>query len=147
MALKYRRLLLKAGGESLSGPGASGIDPAAVEKMVDLFVSLHDLGAEVGGVLGGGNFLRGRTLAGGSLTRVTADAMGMLATVMNAVALGDALRARGKDVRVLTPFQVGGFTELFSAPAARRHMEAGCILLLAGGIVLRCSYLGLKFDV
>ncbi len=133
MALKYRRLLLKAGGESLSSPGATCIDVEAVEKTADLFVSLHDLGAEVGGVLGGGNILRGGTLAGGTLTRTTADAMGMLATVMNALALGDALKARGKDARVLTPFQVGGFTELFSASAARRYLEAGCILLLAGG--------------
>ena len=133
MSLKYRRLLLKAGGESLSSPGGTSIDVAAMENTADLFVSLHDLGAEVGGVLGGGNFLRGGSLTGGALTRTSADAMGMLATVMNALALGDVLRARGKDVRVLTPFQVGGFTELFSAPAARRYLDAGCILLLAGG--------------
>jgi len=135
--VKFRRLLLKVGGESLCSQndsgGGSGIEVEAAGRTADLIVSLHGLGVEIGLVLGGGNILRGGTLAGGGLERTTADAMGMLATVMNAMALADTIQARGVDARVLTAFPVGGFTELFSARGARRHLAAGRIVLMAGG--------------
>jgi len=131
--LEFRRLLLKLGGESLSGPGDAGVDADATGRTADRIVGLVDLGAEIGLVIGGGNLLRGARLAGGDLARATADAMGMLATVMNALALRDALVARGCDGRVLSAFPVGGFTEVFSAATARRHLDAGRIVLAAGG--------------
>lgn len=143
--IRFRRLLLKIGGESLCKPGGSGIDVEATGRTADLIGSVADLGAEIGLVVGGGNLLRGGRLAssdaanpqsnprGSSISRPTADAMGMLATVMNALALADVLRARGRDARVLSAFAVGGFTELFSAAGADRHLRAGRIVLLAGG--------------
>jgi len=124
---------LKLGGESLCGPGDTGIDLEAAGRTADRIVRLVDLGAEIGLVLGGGNVLRGAGLAGGDLTRATADAMGMLATVVNALALRDVLEARGREARVLSAFPVGGFTEAFSAATARRHLESGRIVLAAGG--------------
>lgn len=135
--LGFRRLLLKIGGESLSAPGGPGVEVEAAGRTAELIASIADLGVEVGLVVGGGNLLRGSHLVGDSAThgisRPTADAMGMLATVMNALALADLLCARGRDARVLSAFPVGGFTEVFSAAAADRHLKAGRVVLLAGG--------------
>ena len=135
--LRFRRLLLKIGGESLSEPGSPGVEIEAAGRTAELIASIADLGVEVGLVVGGGNLLRGSQLLGDGpphgISRPTADAMGMLATVMNALALADLLRTRGRDARVLSAFPVGGFTELFSAAAADRHLKAGRVVLLAGG--------------
>ncbi|MBN2490770.1 MAG: UMP kinase [Planctomycetes bacterium] len=130
----HRRVLLKIGGEWLAGPGDRGVDVAAAGRAADRIVRLATLGVEIGVVVGGGNLVRGGKLAGGALRRTTADAMGMLATVINALVLAEGLGARGHETRVLSAFEVGGFAERFSAAAARRHLEAGRIVFAAGGL-------------
>jgi len=135
---QFKRVLLKLGGESLSeieGGEAGGgvIVQEAVSRTADHVVSLRAHGAEIAIVLGGGNLMRGAKLAGADLQRTTADGMGMLATVINALALGDAIQARGVEARVMTPFSIGGLTERFSSPIARRYLDAGFVVLLAGG--------------
>lgn len=129
----YKRVLLKLGGESLSDRGGNGIVPDALARTADRVVAFRERGAQVALVLGGGNILRGANLAGGDLHRTTADGMGMLATVINALALTDAVQARGVESRVMTPFSVGGLTERFSSRVARRYLDEGAVVLLAGG--------------
>ncbi len=131
---RYRRVLLKLSGESFCTADGFGVEPAAVSATVDELLPVADLGVQLGIVVGGGNFIRARDLAGDPhVRRVTADSMGMLATVMNAVALRDALEGHGKSVRVLSAIPLPTICESFNRRQAVRHLNAGRVVLFAGG--------------
>ena len=130
----YRRVLVKISGESLCAPGAGGLDGEAIATVVGELAAALAAGAQIGLVVGGGNFLRGKTLAQARLLpRPTADAMGMLATVMNALALGEALNAAGVPARVLSAVPTPGFCEPYTRARAITHLDKGRLVLLAGG--------------
>lgn len=130
--VKYRRLLLKLSGEALAGGKGFGIDPAVVASMAEAIVRTCEEGADVAVVIGAGNIVRGITVSDQGFNRVTGDQMGMLGTVINCLALQDALIARGVDARVLSGVDIG-FCEKFSQKAVERHMARRRVLLLAGG--------------
>ena len=133
-APKYKRILLKISGESMSSTGQSGIRSDAVELVVDELRPLIQMGVQVGLVVGGGNFVRGRDLAGvPAIHRVTADYMGMLATVINGIALQDALESSGVPARVLSAIPMPQVCEQFIRRVAVRHLEQGRVVILAGG--------------
>ena len=100
--IKYKRILVKLSGEALLGAQSSGIDPQMIDKIAAELIELHDAGVQVACVVGGGNLLRGASLAGEGVDRVTADHMGMLATVMNALALYDGMSRQGAAVCVMS---------------------------------------------
>lgn len=127
----YKRVLLKISGEALAGPGGTGIDHDTVEHVVHQLVTLHDDGVEIGIVVGGGNFWRGRQ--GINMDRVTADHMGMLATIMNALALQDAIEKHGVPVRVQTALSIPSVAEPFILRKALRHFECNRIVIFACG--------------
>jgi len=130
----YRRVLVKISGESLCAAGGSGIDPDAVRATVAELAAAARTGAQIAVVVGGGNFLRGRDLeAANFIPRVTGDAMGMLATVMNGLALAEALEAAGVGARVHSAFPAGGFCEPFVRARAHRQLNEGRVVVLAGG--------------
>lgn len=130
----YRRVLLKISGEAFCAAGGFGIDPEAVSAVTDELAGVHEAGAEIGLVVGGGNFLRGKVFSqAGFVERATADSMGMLATVLNALALADALEARGLPAVATSAVPVGDFCERFSRRRALEHLGAGRIVILAGG--------------
>ena len=126
----YKRVLLKISGEALSS-NTDAIDPKNVSHVVDQLVALHDKGLEIAIVVGGGNFWRGRQ--GRSIERVTADQMGMLATVMNALALQDAIEKKGVATRVQTAIAIPSVAEPFILRKALRHFEQKRILIFACG--------------
>ena len=126
----YKRVLLKISGEALAGK-KSGIDPVMVEHIVSQVVQLHGMGVEIGIVVGGGNFWRGRE--GTNMDRVTADHMGMLATIMNSLALQDAIEKKGVPTRVQTALSVPDVAESFILIKALRHFECGRIVIFACG--------------
>lgn len=128
-----RRVLLKLSGEALMGESDAGIDPGVLQRVAGEVSELVRAGVQVGLVIGGGNIFRGAGLAGGGVDRVTADQMGMLATVINALAMQDALRRLGLDARTLSAFPIGTVCEPFSRDLAIRHLEAGCPVILAAG--------------
>ena len=129
-----RRILLKLSGEILCGPGGHGIEAQRAEDLArQIQQGVKGADTELALVLGGGNFLRGGQLAGRGIDRVSADQMGMLATVMNALALQSALEAAGVPVRVQSAFPVEGVAEPFAIRQARRYLDEGVVLLLAGG--------------
>ena len=130
--MKYRRLLLKLSGEALAGGEGSGIDSAIVASAADAIVRTHQLGADISIVIGAGNIVRGISMSAQGFGRVTGDQMGMLGTVINCLALQDALIERGVDARVLSGVEIG-FCEKFSQKSAERHLSKRRILLLAGG--------------
>lgn len=132
-ALKYRRILLKLSGEALMGDAPYGIDPAVIGRIADEVTELSKAGAEVAMVLGGGNIFRGAGLAAAGMDRVTADHMGMLATVMNSLAMQDALERRGKFARVMSAIQINDICEDYIRRRAIRHMEKGRIVIFAAG--------------
>lgn len=127
----YKRVLLKISGEALAGEGGSGIDPSTVEHIVSQVVRLHAEGVEIGIVVGGGNFWRGRQ--GINMDRVTADHMGMIATIMNSLALQDAIEKKGVSVRVQTALSIPSVAEPFILRKALRHFECGRIVIFACG--------------
>jgi uridylate kinase len=134
LARKRRpRVLLKLSGESLCEPGGSGFSAPAVDAIAGELVACARAGVELAVVLGGGNLFRGVELRGTSVGRDGADRMGMLATVMNAVAMRDALRARGAEVEVLTGLAVPEVCDVFTRERAHAALAAGRILLCAGG--------------
>jgi len=126
----YKRVLLKISGEALAGK-KSGIDANMVEHIVSQVVELHNTGTEIGIVVGGGNFWRGRE--GTNMERVTADHMGMLATIMNALALQDAIEKKGVPTRVQTALSVPAVAEPYILRKALRHFECGRIVIFACG--------------
>ncbi len=131
---KYKRVLLKLSGESLCLPPDGGIAPEALASVVGEIAPLVQMGVQTAIVIGGGNFLRGRDLANNpNIHRTTADYMGMLATVMNAVALRDTLDSAGLPARVLSAIPVPAICEPFIRRQAMRHFQKGRIVILAGG--------------
>ncbi len=127
----YKRVLLKISGEALAGEAGVGIDSATVEHIVSQVVTLHNDGIEIGIVVGGGNFWRGRQ--GTNMDRVTADHMGMIATIMNALALQDAIEQKGVPVRVQTALSIPSVAEPFILRKALRHFECGRVVIFACG--------------
>jgi uridylate kinase len=130
---KYKRILLKLGGESLSGKGRTGIDPNDVNYLADEIQAVKQLGVEMAIVIGGGNFWRGSDPYAQSIDRATADYMGMLATVMNALALQDALEKRGMNTRVQTAIEMRAIAEPYIRRRALRHLEKGRIVIFGAG--------------
>ena len=133
--LKYRRVLLKLSGEALAGnkPGGLGFDFPTIEKFADEIQMLPQMGAEIGLVIGGGNMVRGRQLAEHGFDRVGADYMGMLGTVINALAVQDVLERRGLDTRVMTAIRMEELAEPYIRRRALRHLEQGRIVIFAAG--------------
>ena len=126
--------MLKLSGESLSGDETLGIDPVALTAAAGEIVQVLRLGVQLGIVIGGGNFVRARDMQGDPIIqRITADYMGMLGTVMNALALRDALEARGRAARVLSAIPMAAICETFTRPAALEHLEAGRAVIFAAG--------------
>jgi uridylate kinase len=130
---KYRRILLKLGGESLAGPEGSGISPHMAEEIAAKVLAVRDLSVEVAIVLGAGNIWRGRDGLVHGMDRATADHMGMLATVMNALALADALERMGITTRVQTAIEMQAIAEPYIRLRAIRHLEKGRIVIIGGG--------------
>jgi len=131
--LKYKRILLKVGGEALAGPKGYGIDPEAAEALAAKIAVLKSYGAEVAIVLGAGNIWRGIDGISHGMERATADHMGMLATVMNALALQDALERAGLDTRVQTAIEMRAVAEPYIRLRAIRHLEKGRVVIMGAG--------------
>jgi len=132
--LKYKRILLKISGEGLCQEGGFGIEPADLEGIARQCAEVGKMGVQLAIVVGGGNFIRGATFAGtGHIPRATADYMGMLATVINALALQETMEKLGQPTRVLSALSVHSVCEPFIRRRAVRHLEKGrCIILAAG---------------
>lgn len=130
---KYKRIVLKLGGESMSGRGQQGIDPKAVAYLADEIQAVKELGVEIAIVLGGGNFWRGNDPYAQGMDRASADYMGMMATVMNALALQDALEHRGIYTRVQTAIEMRAVAEPYIRRRAVRHLEKGRIVIFGAG--------------
>jgi uridylate kinase len=130
---KYQRILLKLSGEALMGEHQFGIDPKIVKRIAQEVKELHDTGVEVAMVIGGGNIFRGASLSQEGLHRVTGDHMGMLATVINALALQDAMESHGLHVRVMSALPIHNVCEDFIRRRALRHLEKGRIVIFAAG--------------
>ncbi len=131
--LKYRRILLKLGGEALAGPDGFGIDPTQAEVLAAKIKEVHDLGVQVAIVIGAGNLWRGAQGLASGMERTTADHMGMLATVMNALALQDALERSGVVTRVQTAIEMKAIAEPYIRGRAVRHLEKGRVVILGAG--------------
>ena len=131
--INYKRILVKLSGEALQGKQNSGIDPAMIDKLAAELVELHAAGVEIGCVVGGGNLLRGASLAASGLDRVTADHMGMLATVMNALALRDGLQRQGGNTVVMSGLDMPQLCESYTQRDARRRIAEGEIIVFAAG--------------
>ena len=130
----YRRVLLKLSGESLSGDGGHGLEPGEVKLIAHEIQAAHATGCQIALVVGGGNFIRGASLAKiGHMPQATADYMGMLATVINGLAMKEALLAAGVDSRVMSAIEVRAVAEPFIRARALRHLDKGRIVILAGG--------------
>ena len=130
---RYRRVLLKLSGEILAGPGGYGIDDKVVSAISDELVEVHGMGVEIGISLGGGNIFRGLAAASRGMDRVAADYMGMLATVINSLALQQYIEKRGVPTRVLSAIDMHRVAESFIRRRAVRHLEKGRIVLFAAG--------------
>ena len=126
-----KRVLLKPSGEALAGDKKFGFDEATVTVVANQVKQLVDQGIEVGIVIGGGNFWRGRTSE--TIDRTKADQIGMLATVMNCIYVSEIFRSVGMKTNVLTPFECGSFTKLFSKDRANKYFEKGMVVFFAGG--------------
>lgn len=134
MATKYKRVLYKLSGEALAGGKGFGIDSEVVTKITSQIVEVVKQGVEVAIVVGGGNIWRGKTGEELGMERATADSMGMLATVMNSLALQDALEQKGVDTRVLTSVEMKAMAEPYIRRRAIRHLEKGRVAIFAAGI-------------
>lgn len=131
MSLKYKRVLLKLSGEALGGQKGTGFDVNVLKNIAKSIKQCHNLGAEIGIVVGGGNFWRGRI--GGSMNKNIADQIGMLATVMNSLAVCDALMEIGVMAVVQTSFRIEGIAERFSALKVDEYFKNGKIVIFGGG--------------
>ena len=129
--MKYKRVLIKLSGEALAGDKTFGLDYPTILEICKNIKSAYDLGAEIGIVVGGGNFWRGRT--SGDMERTRADQIGMLATVMNALSVADALEHLGVEVRVQTALQMNQVAEMYIRNKATRHLEKGRVVIFACG--------------
>lgn len=131
--VKYRRVLLKLSGEALMGKAGYGIDPAVIRRIAKEVHELSESGVQVAMVIGGGNIFRGEGLAANGIERVTADHMGMLATLMNSLAMQDALEQQGLHARVMSAIKVNQICEDYIRRRAIRHLEKGRVIILAAG--------------
>ena len=131
MAVQYKRILLKVSGEALSGEKGTGFDEATIASICAGIKAAYDLGAQIGIVVGGGNFWRGRS--SGKMDRMDADKIGMLATVMNAIAVKDALRQQGVPAVVMTSSAMPQVADTFRSDKAIAELEAGKIVVFGGG--------------
>ncbi len=131
--LAYRRVLLKLSGEALMGAEDYGIDPVVIGRIAREIMEVREAGAEIGLVIGGGNIFRGAGLAASGMDRVTGDQMGMLATVINALAMQDALEKLGGKVRVMSALKINDVCEDYIRRRAVRHLEKGRIGIFAAG--------------
>jgi uridylate kinase len=130
---RYKRILIKLSGESLTGPGTYGIDPATVAGLVQQMHRLYQAGVEMGLVIGGGNIFRGLKASQAGMDRVTGDHMGMMATVINSLAFQDQLEKTGVHTRVMSAVRMDTFCEKFIRRRAVRHLEKGRVVILAAG--------------
>lgn len=128
---KYKRILLKLSGEALAGDKKTGLDISTIEGMCRSIKKCHDIGTQIGIVVGGGNFWRGRS--SGTMDRVRADHIGMLATTMNALAVADVLESLGCEVRVQTAIEMRAIAEPYIRQKALRHFEKGRIVIFGCG--------------
>ncbi|CDC39322.1 MAG TPA: UMP kinase [Lachnospiraceae bacterium] len=129
--MKEKRILLKLSGEALAGDKHTGFDEATVLEIARQVKAVHDDGAEIGVVIGGGNFWRGRTSE--NMDRTKADQIGMLATIMNCIYVSEMFRSTGLETEILTPFECGSVTKLFSKDRANKYFGQGKIVFFAGG--------------
>tara|TARA_B110000438_G_scaffold152998_1_gene147041 strand:- start:4277 stop:4993 length:717 start_codon:yes stop_codon:yes gene_type:complete len=129
----YRRVLLKLSGEVLAGDSGFGISPEKAIYLANEVKSIHELGVGIGLVIGAGNIFRGIQAASGGLDRVTGDYLGMLATIMNAISVQDALEKMGCETRTLSAISVSQIAEPYIRRRAIRHLEKGRIVIIAGG--------------
>lgn len=129
--MKEKRILLKLSGEALAGDKHTGFDEATVLEIARQVRTIHDDGAEVGIVIGGGNFWRGRTSE--NMDRTKADQIGMLATIMNCIYVSEMFRSVGLTTAILTPFECGSMTKLFSKDRANKYFSRGMVVFFAGG--------------
>jgi uridylate kinase len=130
---RYRRVLLKLSGEALMGDQRTGISWEVLSGLADEITAAHALGVELALVVGGGNIFRGAASGGPGIDRVTGDHMGMLATLINALAIQDALERRGLTTRTLSAIEVRQVAEVFIRRRALRHLEKGRVIILAAG--------------
>lgn len=135
----YHRILLKLSGEALMGREAYGIDPVVLEQIAEEITEVHELGVQIAVVIGGGNIFRGISGASQGMDRSTADYMGMLATVMNALALQQALEKHGIPTRVQSAIDMKEVAEPYIRRRAIRHLEKGRIVIFAAGTGLPSS--------
>jgi uridylate kinase len=133
VSLKYRRALLKLSGEALAGDKMFGLDLAVIGRLADEIKAVRAQQADMGIVIGGGNIIRGATASREGMDRVSADYMGMLATVINALAIQDVLERRGVDTRVLTAIRMEAIAEPYIRRRAIRHLEKGRVVIFAAG--------------
>lgn len=131
--LVYRRVLLKLSGEALAGEAGFGIDFGVIERLTDEILEVTKLGVSLGLVVGGGNIVRGTQAAQQGMDRVSADYMGMLATVINALAIQDILERKNLETRVMTAIRMEELAEPYIRRRAQRHLEKGRVVLFAGG--------------
>lgn len=129
----YSRVLLKLSGEVLAGKQGFGIDPGKALYLAQQVKSIHDLGVKIGLIIGAGNIFRGIQAAGQGMDRVTGDYLGMLATIMNAIAVQDALEKEGCETRALSAISVDQIAEPYIRRRAIRHLDKGRIVIMAGG--------------
>jgi len=131
--VKYRRILLKLSGEALMGSRGFGIDPAVLSQIADEIIDVQSLGVEIALVIGGGNIFRGIAGSTTGMDRASADYMGMLATVINSLALQDALESRGAKTRVMSAIEIARLAEPYIRRRAIRHLEKGRLVIFAAG--------------
>jgi len=131
--MTYHRILLKLSGEALMGEGAHGIEPVVIKRLAEEIRAVVDKGVQVGVVIGGGNILRGAGLASQGMNRVTGDHMGMLATVINALAMQDAIEKTGVSCRVMSALRINQVCEPYICGRAIRHLEKGRVVIFAAG--------------
>ena len=128
---EYKRVLIKLSGEALAGEKHTGFDEPTVTGVAKQVKQIVDSGVQVGIVIGGGNFWRGRTSE--NIDRTKADQIGMLATIMNCIYVSEIFRSVGMKTNILTPFECGSFTKLFSKDRANKYFEKGMVVFFAGG--------------
>ena len=133
MALKYKRILLKFSGEALMGDSDFGLDAKTLNAVVSQVKALRDLGVEIGIVVGGGNIFRGAQIQGAGIQRTTGDHMGMMATVINALALRDVIESQGMKSQVLSAMSIEGVSTGFNANNVNKQLAAGEVLVFAAG--------------
>ena len=131
--LKYKRILIKLSGEALAGKNENGIDPNMSLSIARQIKDIHDIGVQIGIVIGGGNIIRGIQFSKKGIERVTADYMGMLGTVINALALQDAIEKQGIDTRVMSALRVTSIAEPFIKRRAARHIEKMRVVIFCAG--------------